>query len=138
MNLTRTFKPMNVEQFKKAVQTVAKEDNVPSLSFPREEGGATDLSPPQTQEAAPTPAVTAPAPVTDLVQPQRRPRPVRKVAPAPTERVAVDLPVYLIDAIRKKAAEDNVTRRYLYLKAFRSAGFTIQDVDMMEDGRRDN
>jgi len=138
MSSPRTFKSINVEQFKKAVETVAREDNVPTLSFPSEEGSAPEPSAPQPQLASLESADTAVSPVTELAQPQRRPRPVRKITPAPTERVAVDLPVYLIDAIRKKAAEDNVTRRYLYLKAFRSSGFTIQDVDMMEDGRRDN
>ena len=115
MNNPRTFKPMNLQKFKEAVEQVAAEDNVPSLTFPAGEGDTAQLPSDK----------------------PRRPRAVRKATPAPITRVAVDLPNYLVEAIRKQAAEENVTKRFLYLKAFRAAGFTIQDVDMMEDGRRD-
>ena len=124
MSAPRTFKPMNIEAFKKAVETVAHEDNVPSLSFPAAKSVA-DAGPPGT-DAAPRADTTG-----------RRAR-TRKPSPAAMVRVAVDLPVYLTDAIRKKAAEANVTKRFIYLQAFRAAGFAIQDVDMMEDGRRDH
>ncbi len=52
--------------------------------------------------------------------------------------MAVDLPVYLISAIRKRAAEDETTIRYLITRALRKDGFSVESRDLIEDGRREH
>lgn len=56
---------------------------------------------------------------------------------SPVRRMAIDLPVYLISAIRKQAAEDETTIRYVITRALRKDGFTVEAQDLIEDGRRE-
>jgi hypothetical protein len=127
----RTFKAMpksmDMNRLKSAVNEVAREDNVPTLSFPDS---------PSTISTEP--AATPPADTSVTVTALPKPKSPRKSNPAPVKRVAVDLPDYLIKKINTQAAEEGVTKRYLYLKAFRADGFTVHDIDMMEDGRRES
>lgn len=57
---------------------------------------------------------------------------------SPVRRMAVDLPVYLISAIRKRAAEDETTIRYVITRALRKDGFPVESRDLIEDGRREH
>lgn len=66
------------------------------------------------------------------------PRRARKVNPAPTSRGTVELPTYLWDDLAEKGAKEKVTKRYLVLKAFKDAGYTVHDVDLFKDGRRES
>lgn len=118
-----TFKAINFDSIKKAVKEVTTEQNIPKLTYP-------------TEAASPTPA-SIPAPATpDVVPAKRAPR--KAGGPARVIRTAVDLPDYLLKALAKESVEKGVTKRYLYLSAFRAAGFTINDIDMQEDGRRES
>jgi hypothetical protein len=122
MNTTaRTFKPLKISKLRSVVTEVAKEHDVPTLTFPSQK--------PELESAAEEAG--------EGVAPEKKQRTARKQNPAPLRRVAVDLPEYLIKAIATKGAEDGVTKRYLFLKAFRDGGFVVHDVDLMEDGRRD-
>jgi hypothetical protein len=126
-NPARTFKSLptrpNLEAVKSAVSEVAKESNVPSLTFPDAPRA----------EVAHQPAEPAADPI-----PPARPRTTRKANPAPVKRVAVDLPVYLIKELAKRAAEQGVTKKFLFLSGFRAIDFVVHDVDIMEDGRRED
>jgi hypothetical protein len=66
------------------------------------------------------------------------PRRVRKVNPAQTSRGTVELPTYLWNDIAEKTVKEKVTKRYLVLKAFKDAGYTVHDVDLFKDGRRES
>ncbi len=128
MSTARAFKPLDIKRIKGVVDEVAKDNNVPTLSFPTSGEGVI---------AAVLPEEPAAVAATDISPPATRQKAVKKSAPAAVKRVAVDMPDYLVRAIKKRAMEDDVTIRFLYLTAFRAAGFTVNDVDMMEDGRRE-
>lgn len=117
----RNFKPLKISELRSVVAEVAKEHDVPTLTFP-------------SQQPAPEPVADGAG---EGSVPEKKARAPRKHNPAPLRRVAVDLPEYLIKAIATKGAEEGVTKRYLFLKAFRDGGFVVHDVDLMEDGRRD-
>jgi hypothetical protein len=50
--------------------------------------------------------------------------------------VTLELPDYVWVALKIKAAEDMVSTRHIIMSALRRAGIRIDDVDMVEDGRR--
>jgi hypothetical protein len=61
--------------------------------------------------------------------------------PAPSERVAlekltIELPSYLADALRRAAVERRTTARHLVMLALRKDGFQVEDSDLVPDGRR--
>lgn len=127
------FKAINFDIVKKVVKDVSTEQNIPKLIFPADAPAPVatpePLSPPMTPVAVTSKPETA----------SRAKRSTRQAgAPAPLVRAAVDLPDYLLKAIGKESVEKGVTRRFLYLIAFRAAGFNIHDIDMQEDGRRDS
>lgn len=55
---------------------------------------------------------------------------------APFETIRTDVPDYLAQAMRVEAAKQRCTLRYLILKALKADGWTINDEDIIEDGRR--
>jgi hypothetical protein len=62
-------------------------------------------------------------------QPEREPT-------APLISVRFDCPDYLDTAIAVKAAEQNVTKTYLILKALKDAGYELREVDLVVDRRK--
>ncbi len=48
----------------------------------------------------------------------------------------IELPDYLWIALKKQAAEEMVSLRYVIMAALRAQGFRINEADMIEDGRR--
>ena len=48
----------------------------------------------------------------------------------------IELPDYVWIALKKRAAEDMVSLRHVIMMALRAKGIPINDVDMVEDGRR--
>jgi len=56
---------------------------------------------------------------------------------APLISVRFDCPDYIDRAISVAAAEQNVTKTYLILKALKADGYEIKDVDLVADRRRD-
>jgi hypothetical protein len=105
------------------IDDYAERHDVPSIIRP------SDTKALQTQPAA------AEGDTSNNVTPMRKPRAVKKER-AVNIRVAVDLPDYVVKAIAKTAVNEEVTKRFLFLKALRSIGITVNDVDMEEDGRR--
>ena len=55
---------------------------------------------------------------------------------APLISVRFDCPDYLDRAVSVAAAEQNVTKTFLILKALKLAGYEIKDVDLVEDRRK--
>jgi hypothetical protein len=62
-------------------------------------------------------------------------QPVREPT-APLISVRFDCPDYLDTAISVKAAEQNVTKTYLILRALKEAGYELRDVDLVVDRRK--
>lgn len=50
--------------------------------------------------------------------------------------LSIDLPDYLADELRVRAARQRCSVRHLVLQALRAIGHVIDDVDMAPDGRR--
>jgi hypothetical protein len=65
-------------------------------------------------------------------QPVSAPPPPR----APVASLRIEVPVYLDDALTREAAEKRVTKQYLVLTALRSAGYRIDDPDLVTDKRK--
>lgn len=61
-----------------------------------------------------------------------RAEPVR----APLEKLTIELPAYLADALRREAAGRRTTARHLVMRALRNDGFEIEEADLVADGRR--
>jgi hypothetical protein len=55
---------------------------------------------------------------------------------APLEKLTIELPRYLADALRRAAVEQRTTARHLVMLALRKNGFEVQDADLVPDGRR--
>lgn len=80
--------------------------------------GVPTMTRPPKQEAAPRPA-TPPAP--------------RATTP---EKLTVEAPGYLMDALRREAADKRVSMRHVVLSALNLAGYEVQEADLIPDGRR--
>jgi hypothetical protein len=110
----------DVDGISAAIADYSERNNVPTMIHPSERKAL------QTQPLAEA---------ASNVTPMRKPRPAKKER-AVNVRVAVDLPDYVTKAIAKTAVNEEVTKRFLFLKALRAIGITVNDVDMEEDGRR--
>lgn len=55
---------------------------------------------------------------------------------ADVEKLTVELPAYLLDALRREAAERRSTVRHIVMLALREAGFRVDEPDLVADGRR--
>lgn len=113
-----TFRPIDLTKVKRAVKEVTEEANIPRLAYPDE-----------TPTTVPAESIVS--------TPIAKKAPRKAGSPGKMVRTAVDLPDYLLKAVAKESVEKGVTKRFLYLSAFRAAGFMIHDIDMQEDGRRD-
>jgi hypothetical protein len=98
----------------------------------------------------PAPAA-APEPRQEAPKPAPRPSPARapsqaspssKMAAAAAsdrralEKLTVELPGYLIDAIKRDALDRRATARHVLMLALQSAGFAIEPADLVQDARR--
>lgn len=54
----------------------------------------------------------------------------------PLEKLTIEVPGYLADAVRRAALDRRSTVRHVVLAALRADGFEIAEVDMIADGRR--
>lgn len=55
---------------------------------------------------------------------------------ATLEKLTIELPRYLADALRLAAVEQRTTARHLVMLALRKDGFEVQETDLVPDGRR--
>jgi len=81
---------------------------------------------PALNHSVPAPAVTAQAP-----------SPLALVKPsAVLRRVTLDLPEYVVDQLHDRARSARCTTRHVIMTALQEAGVSINDDDMISDGRR--
>lgn len=66
----------------------------------------------------------------------RPPEPALPEIAVRPEKLTIEVPQYLMDALRQAAVMDRTTVRHTVMLALRKAGFEIADVDMVPDGRR--
>lgn len=55
---------------------------------------------------------------------------------APTKTLSLEVPEYLGVDLKVKAAHKGTSVRHIILTALKKAGYTIAEIDMVEDGRR--
>lgn len=110
---------LGIENDLAAAKQVAKETNVPSLSYPHDEPTSGKPSPASNVTALPAPIPTE--------------RKARGPRPATVRRYSVDLPVYLIDNINEKAFKTKHTKKRVVLEALRDGGFDVKDIDIHEE-----
>lgn len=55
---------------------------------------------------------------------------------APLEKLTIEVPSYLADALKRAALDQRVSVRHLVLLALLKSGFDIAAADMVPDGRR--
>jgi hypothetical protein len=106
--------------------------------------------PTMVKPAAKTPPV-AHQPPQDTPKPEPRPAPsakpkdspaAKKPAPAlmpprsPLEKLTLEIPRYLIDAIKRDAIDRHTTARHVLMLALQGAGFEIHTADLVPDARR--
>lgn len=130
MNATKpALRNLALDQTARIVEQHAKDNNIKTLVLTGEAATET-VAIPKLEQVAPA----------DHQQARRRGKGSATAAQtqSPVRRMAVDLPVYLISAIRKRAAEDETTIRYLITRALRKDGFSVESRDLIEDGRREH
>ena len=58
------------------------------------------------------------------------------IARAQLEKLTIELPAYLTDAMKRKALDERTTVRHVVMLALKNAGFEVVPEDLVEDGRR--
>ncbi|MCZ8323114.1 MAG: hypothetical protein O9296_16270 [Novosphingobium sp.] len=75
-----------------------------------------------------------------VASPKPSPRPTVEAPILPDrnspEKLTIELPRYLADAIRRVAVEQRTTARHLVMLALRRNGFEVDEADLVPDGRR--
>jgi hypothetical protein len=74
------------------------------------------------------PTMVRPAPSLPQVKP--------KPAPRPQEKLTIELPGYLMDAMKLAAVKQRVSVRHLVMLALQAHGMTIEPEDLVPDARR--
>jgi hypothetical protein len=84
----------------------------------------------------------------DSPKPEARPSPTRAEQDSPrgkksalqplgpVEKLSVELPGYLTDAMRRQAAEDRTSVRHIVMRGLAALGFEIAQGDLVPDARR--
>lgn len=82
--------------------------------------------------------VPRPSPSQKAPDSPRAKKPAAAGAPLRTalEKLTVELPGYLMDAIKRDALERRVSARHVVMLALQTAGFRIEDADLIPDARR--
>jgi hypothetical protein len=57
-------------------------------------------------------------------------------SPGPVEKLSVELPGYLTDALKRQAAENRTSVRYIVMRGLVAIGFDIAPADLVPDARR--
>jgi hypothetical protein len=125
-----------LKQVMDAAREVAREENVPTHTFPRdvEKLASTTAAPDNSTEPvalqAETPAPKPAKPSITITTPaEKKPKAAQR---APVKRYSVDLPLYAIDDIRDKAHKARMTKREYILNALNEGGIAIKDIDIRE------
>lgn len=127
------LRPVDFAAAARIVEEHSKEQGIPTLV-------KTGRAPAAMAE---TPAATAaaPEPAKSPDAPAKKGKAVKSAEAqtlSPVKRMAVDLPLYLISEIRKRAADDDTTIRYIITRALKKDNFKVEPQDLIEDGRREH
>lgn len=55
---------------------------------------------------------------------------------SPLEKLTIEIPIYLSDAIKREALDRRTTARHVVMTALKAQGFDVQEADLVADGRR--
>jgi hypothetical protein len=69
----------------------------------------------------------------------KRKQPAAGKAPpvrSPLEKLTIELPNYLMDALRRSALDERTTVRHVVMLALKAKGFELLEPDLVPDGRR--
>jgi hypothetical protein len=117
-----------------ALERINHSLGVPALVVP-----AADPSP-KVQESVqdgPGPAPASSSPPKAATAPRvKKTAPAADALPAPIERLHVELPGYVTDAMRLEAATKRTSMRHIVLRGLAAIGFEIDPADLAPDGRR--
>ncbi|MGE3227865.1 MAG: hypothetical protein AB7J30_00300 [Hyphomicrobium sp.] len=58
------------------------------------------------------------------------------VARAPLEKLTIEVPAYLADAMKRMALDRRMSVRHVVMLALKKTGFEIETADLVADGRR--
>jgi len=104
---------------------------VPALVKPSPE------KPPGGQGKAPDPPKPKPRPSpTPLADDAPRTKKSAPATPGPVEKLSVELPGYLTDAMKRHAAEHRTSVRHIVMRGLVAIGFDIAPPDLVPDARR--
>ena len=62
--------------------------------------------------------------------------PNAEAMPAPLEKLTIELPDYLADAVRRAGLDRKSSARHIIMLALQKHGFKIAGIDLVPDGRR--
>jgi hypothetical protein len=118
-----TFQSVEIDLIDRRLDVQAAEKGIPTLMAPKvEPGGPAAEAVPATPAAAPE---------------SRRARSAPRSTPrARMKTLNIEVPDYAWVAIKMRAAKEMVSVRHIIMLALREIGIEINDVDMVEDGRR--
>lgn len=115
MSTSRQFKPLKAAEPSDAdLQAFADRRGMPSLK-------AVDKPAENSARAVSAPSVATTETDTTEVE---------------TTRLAIEVPLYLADQLKRRALDQRCSTRYILLQAIRDAGFEINEADLITDGRR--
>ena len=69
-------------------------------------------------------------------KPSRAAEPAQSTPRSRMKGLKIELPDYVWIALKKRAAEEMVSLRHVIMTALRAQGISINQADMVEDGRR--
>lgn len=121
--------PLDVDDA--ALAKVADKMGVPTLVPPAPPVGADHGPKPPTPSALSTPSAAAKS----VVRPKRAAPAARPARPL-IDKLTIELPGYLVDAVKRRALDQRSTARHVILLALRDAGFQVEAEDLIPDGRR--
>jgi hypothetical protein len=61
---------------------------------------------------------------------------IEREGPSSQEKLTVELPAYLMQAMRRDVAEKRLTQRYIVLQGLHAIGYAIEPGDLVPDHRR--
>ena len=119
------FQSIELDPIDARLEAKAAEKGIPTLVTPKTE------PPPE--------AVTPASVIAEMTPPPKKPAKATPHEATPRSRMKplkIELPDYTWVALKKRTAEEMVSLRYFIMEALREKGIPINDIDMVEDGRR--
>jgi hypothetical protein len=108
------LKPLDFEATARAVKNYAEQNNIPALTYPneaRQRRGGGQIEAVATEVLAKSRAM---------------------------KRLPMEVPEYVIDSLKKRAAKDKGTSvRFVVLSALKAYGIEVDDEELVKDKRRD-